>query len=207
MQFKYVAFDTTGKQIDGTVDAVSLEIAITSLQRRNLVVSSIKPTEEKGLLNARIHFFNPIKNKDIVVLSRQVSTLFAAQVSALRVFKLLATESTNKDLRLVLSQVTDDLQGGATISRALERHPDAFSPFYVSMVRAGEESGKLDETFLFLADYLERNYELTSKAKNALIYPGFITGTFLTVMILMMTLVVPRIGEIFAVLHQNHSWN
>jgi len=82
------------------------------------------------------------------------------------------------------------------ISDALEKHPKVFSKFFVNMVRAGEEAGKLDETFNFLADYLDRTYEITNKAKNALIYPAFIISTFVVVMALMLTMVIPNISAI-----------
>ncbi|HEV7449337.1 MAG TPA: type II secretion system F family protein, partial [Candidatus Paceibacterota bacterium] len=81
---------------------------------------------------------------------------------------------------------------------SLSKHPKVFSSFYVNMVKAGEESGKLDETFLFLADYIDRSYELTAKARNALIYPAFIMVTFVGVMVLMLTVVIPKIGSILS---------
>ncbi len=133
-----------------------------------------------------------------MLLSRQIATLFEAQVSALRVFKLLAEQAEKPYLRTVLVTISDDLQAGSAISKALAKHPKVFSDFYVNMVRAGEESGKLDETFLFLADYIDRSYELTSKARNALVYPGFIMLTFVGVMTLMLTVVIPKIGTIIA---------
>lgn len=92
--------------------------------------------------------------------------------------------------------MVNDLQGGSSIANTLEKHPDVFTPFYVSMVRAGEESGRLDEILLFLADYLDRTYEVTQKAKNALIYPAFVITTFIAVMVLMLTLVIPKISAI-----------
>ncbi len=143
-----------------------------------------------------ISFFDRVSTKDMVILSRQLSTLFEAQVSALRVFRMLAGETENKVLGAKLTIIADDLQGGSAISAALSKHPKVFSAFYVNMVKAGEESGKLDETFLYLADYLDRTYELTSKAKGALIYPAFVIVTFITVMILMFTMVIPKISGI-----------
>ena len=96
----------------------------------------------------------------------------------------------------MLTELADDIQSGTPISRALGGHPKVFSPFYTNMVKSGEESGKLDQTFLYLADYLDRTYEIVSKARNALIYPAFVISTFAVVMILMMTLVIPRISSI-----------
>jgi type IV pilus assembly protein PilC len=143
-----------------------------------------------------LSFFDRISNKDVVILSRQIATLFEAQVSALRIFRLLAAEVDNKHLAVVLSSVGDDIQSGSPISKALARHPKVFSTFYVNMVRAGEESGKLSETFMYLADYLDRSYDLMSKAENALIYPIFVIAVFFGVMALMLMLVIPKISAV-----------
>jgi type IV pilus assembly protein PilC len=201
--FDYTALDQEGSQRQGTIDAVNIDVAISALQRRGLVISSITPQSKGKGLDRNISFFNRITNADVVMVSRQITTLFEAQVSALRAFRLLAAEARTPALGQVLTEVGNDLQSGLPISAALARHPKAFSNFYVNMVRAGEESGKLDETFLFLADYLDRNYEITQKARNALIYPAFIMGTFIVVMTLMMTLVIPRLAEMLTQVGQD----
>jgi type IV pilus assembly protein PilC len=197
MIFNYKAIDTAGSPQEGTIDALNIDVAISSLQRRNLVISSIKPEGSGGMLFSKnLTIFEHVSNKEIVMLSRQLSTLFSAQVSALRTFRLLAAEATNPALRKILNSAADDLQGGSSISKALAKHPKAFSEFYINMIRSGEESGKLDEILLYLADYLDRTYEVTSKAKNALIYPSFVIFTFFIVMVLMMTVVIPNIGSV-----------
>ena len=197
MLFQYTGVDETGEQKEGTMEAASADAAINGLKRRGYTVTTITPLKRSGsLLDLEITWFEKVSNKEIVIFSRQIATLFEAQVSALRIFRLLASEAENPMLKRILTQVADDLQGGSSISSALDRHPDIFTPFYVSMVEAGEESGKLDETFLYLADYLDRTYEVMSKAKNALIYPAFVIGTFITVMVLMLTLVIPRVSAI-----------
>ena len=200
MEFTYEALDQAGKPQQGVVNATNENGAIESLQRRGLTITVIKEAGQKGLAGQlnNISFFGGVSHKDVVILSRQISTLFEAQVSALRVFRLLADQATKPGLKKVLAEISDDLQGGSSISKALEKHPDAFSDFFVNMVRSGEESGKLDQTFLYLADYIDRSYELSSKAKNALIYPAFIVFTFVAVMSLMLTLVIPKIGAIVA---------
>ncbi len=197
MLFKYSAIDKAGNQKDGSIEAINVDIAIASLQRRGFIISNIVESDAKqGFLNKNLAFLERVSNKDIVILSRQLSTLFEAQVSALRVFQLLATETENPKLARKLSEIVNDLQGGSSISGALEKHNDVFDSFYVSMVKAGEESGRLDEVLVFLADYMDRSYEVTQKAKNALIYPSFVISTFFAVMILMLTLVIPKITGI-----------
>ena len=193
--FKYKAVDPEGAERAGTIDAVSVDVAIAAIQRRGLIISSVEPVESgRGGLSSRIALFDRVTNADVVMLSRQITTLFEAQVSALRAFRLLAAEARTNTLAQKLTAIANDIQSGASISSALSRHPDAFSAFYVNMVRAGEESGKLDETFSFLADHLDRNYEIGQKAKNALIYPAFVLFTFVVVMGLMLTLVIPNLA-------------
>jgi len=196
MIFNYKAINQqTGEPQDGLIDAINMDVAITSLQKRGLVISSIKPQKTDSFVD-KLPFINRVKNKDIVVVSRQMATLFEAQVSALRVFKLIGSQVDSPPLRKVMSDIADQLQEGSTISKALAKHPDVFSDFFVSMVNSGEETGRLDQTFSFLADYLERQYEVTSKVKHALIYPAFVVITMIGVMALMLTYVIPQMAPI-----------
>lgn len=195
MLFKYKALDDKGVKKEGEIDAPNRDIAISGLQRRGLVIVSIKEEEENKTLLS-ISFFDRVKPKDVVILSRQIATLFEAQVSALKAFTMLAANTENKLLGRKLTAIGDDLQAGISISAALARHPDVFSDFYVNMVKVGEETGKLNQTFLHLAEYLDRQYSLTSKTRNALIYPAFVIGTFFVVMTLMFTVVIPKLSAI-----------
>lgn len=200
MEFTYEALDKEGKPQAGTTTAASQDSAIESLQRRGFTITKIAAPDQGGMakLSSYLPFIGGVSNRDIVLLSRQISTLFEAQVSALRVFRLLSEQAEKPVLKNVLTDVSDNLQSGMSISDALSRHSNVFSEFYVNMVRAGEESGKLDQTFLYLSDYIDRSYELTSKARNALVYPAFIMLTFVAVMVLMLTVVIPKIGSILA---------
>jgi type IV pilus assembly protein PilC len=195
MLFKYKAINDKGINKEGEIDAPNRDMAISGLQHRGLVVISIfEETEKKSFL--QFSFFERVKTKDVVILSRQIATLFEAQVSALKAFTMLANNTENKLLGHKLTQIVDDLQAGVSISGALSHHPDVFSDFYINMVKVGEETGKLNQTFLHLADYLDRQYSLTSKTKNALIYPIFVIITFFIVMTLMFTVVIPKLAVI-----------
>ena len=197
MLFSYRAIDQANLQREGPVEAPSVDAAITAVQKRGYTLVSIdEMSSSTGLLNIEIELFNTVSNKEIVILSRQIATLFQAHVSPLRIFRLLSAEIENKKLRGALNQVVEDLQGGASISRALAAHPSIFSSFYINLVKAGEESGSLEQSFDYLADYLDRSYEVQSKAKSALIYPAFVIGIFVVVMTLMMTKVIPNIASI-----------
>ncbi len=198
MLFNYKVITDQGVSQEGEIDAVTAELAISSLQSRGLFVISVVPATgaKTGVLAKSIPIFTRVRAADIVIMSRQVATLFEAQVPAVKVFNLLADGTENPVLANALTSISQDIQGGIPLSEAMAKHPDIFSEFYVNMVRAAEESGKLSETFMFLADYLERSYELTSKVRNALVYPAFVVVTFIVVMIMMLTLVIPKLSEI-----------
>jgi len=195
MLFKYKAVDEKGVNKEGAIDAPNRDIAISGLQKRGLIILTIKDDQKKSLFDFEL-FARKVPMKDIVVLSRQIATLFGAQVSAVRTFSLLAGNSENKLLGRNLTQIGDDLQAGSSISEALGKHPDIFSDFYVNMVRAGEETGKLNQTFNLLGEYLDRQYAITTKTRNALIYPVFVVFTFFAVMTLMLVFVIPKLSAI-----------
>jgi type IV pilus assembly protein PilC len=109
---------------------------------------------------------------------------------------MLSANTENKLLSKTLIEISDDLQAGVSISGALAKHPAIFSDFYINMVKVGEETGKLNEIFNHLADYLDRQYELTSKTKNAFIYPIFVICTFFVVVILMFVIVIPKLSAV-----------
>lgn len=197
MLFNYVAIDSTNVQREGTVEAGNVDTAIVAVQKRGYTLISIdEVAEKKSLFNFEITLFQGVSNKEIVILSRQIATLFQAHVSPLRIFRLLSAEIENKYLQNILNTIVDDLQAGSSIARALAVHPQVFSSFYVNLVRAGEESGSLEKSFNYLADYMDRSYEVSSKAKNALIYPAFVIGVFFIVMGLMLTMVIPKVAKI-----------
>jgi len=195
MLFKYKAIDSRGIPTNGSIDAVSMDVAIAALQKRGFVISTIKP-ERQGNFLANLSIFDHVASKDMVILSRQLATLFNSQVSALKIFRLLGAESENEVLRRKLSEVADDLQAGNTISKAMAKHPNVFSDFYVNIVRSGEESGKIEQSFNFLADYLDRTYEVNAKARNALVYPIFIVVVFIAVIVFLMVQVIPQLADI-----------
>src|SRR3989344_2223614 len=124
--FDYQARTPQGEAKSGTVEAPNLELAVTALQRRSLIIISLSPAGAGG---------KPWYKKNITSFGRG-----------------------SVKLKETLVLVTQDIQGGLSIAQSFSRHPDVFSNFYVNMVRSGEESGKLEEIFNYLADYLERNY-------------------------------------------------
>jgi type IV pilus assembly protein PilC len=206
MLYIYKVTTKEGRVEEGSIDAASIDSAVASLQQRGFTIVTIN--EQKKTLNlfSSIRLSRHVPAADIVILSRQLATLFEAKVSVLNIFKLLAAESENENLREILAAIVDDLQAGTNISASMAKHPQVFAAFYVSMVKAGEESGKLSDTFLYLADYLERSFEITSKVRSALMYPAFVIFAFFAVMIVMFVYVIPQISTIIADSGQQLPW-
>ncbi len=204
MLFHYSWLNDNGNKEEADIEATSLDNAIILIQSKGLkTILEVKERDDKetnvlGAIKNSKFMKQKIKPKDVVLFSRQVATLFEAGVSALRAFRLLAQENENKTLQEEIMAVADDIESGVSLSDALSKRPELFSNFYVNMVKAGEESGKLNEVFLYLADYLDRNYELSQKIKKALTYPSFVIGTFFAIMVGMLTFVVPKMAKMFA---------
>lgn len=196
MLFNYKVLNQSGAEEQGSIDAINTDVAIASLQRRGYIITSIVSAEGGSALTRLLGAFERVSYREVVILSRQVSILFDSHVSALRIFRLLAEGEENPVLQRKLNEIADDIQSGASLSSALAKHPTVFTDFYVNMVKSGEESGKLSEVFTYLADHLERSYELISKTKNALMYPAFVVVAFVAVMILMLTFVIPKLSAI-----------
>lgn len=193
--YNYQARTKEGEVQTGVVEAGSQEAAVAILQRHNLIVISLGEVRP-SVFTFRIKFLERIGAKDVMIFSRQLSTLFEAKVPLTQSLKTLANQTENDYLRERIIKVLDDVTAGSLLSAALAKHPKAFTPFYVNMVRSGEAAGKLQEVFIFLADYLEREYYLNSKARSALIYPAFILVALTIVGAVMLTVVVPRLSEI-----------
>lgn len=196
MLFLYKAVTKQGRATSGNIEAQNQDVAINSLQRSGLVVISVWEAGQKKFFDLDIDIFNRVSLKEVSVVSRQVATLLEAHVPALKTFRLIASEAENVTIAVTFTEISDDIQNGVPISDALFKHPGIFSDFYVNMVRGGEESGKLAECFSALADYLDRSYVLVSKVRGALIYPAFVISTFVVVMALMLTLVIPKLSDI-----------
>ncbi len=145
---------------------------------------------------AKIPFINRIPPKDLVVFSRQLSVMISAEVPIVQALKVLVRQTVNKNLQRIVANIAADVEGGAKFSIALSRYPEVFSNFFVNIVRSGETTGKLDEVLDYLATQQEKDYDLVSKIKGAMIYPVFILFGLVTVGVIMMIFVIPKLTAI-----------
>ena len=191
--FDYRAKDLEGQTIEGAVEAASEQAALDELSERNLTPVFLQERTQKSVWQVSLKFLNRINAKDLVVFSRQLAVMVAATVPLVQSLRILTKQTQNETLKIIVSEVGDEVEGGAKLSAALSRYADVFSNFYVNMVRSGETSGRLDETLSYLADEAEKNYDLMSKIKGAMTYPAFILVGMVVVGFVMMTFVVPKL--------------
>lgn len=199
--FTYQARTPTGEVRSGIIETSSKEAALDLLQQKGLTVTSLRE-EAPSFFSKGFSIGSGVRQKDVVILSRQLATLFEAQIPVVDALKTLIDETERPALRRAIVEILDDVAGGLSLSQALGKHSRIFSAFYIQLVRSGEESGKLQETFSYLADYVERSFYLTSKARNAMIYPAFIMVAFIGVFVVMLVVVIPRLVAIFEETHQ-----
>lgn len=193
--FAYQAKDIEGKTQRGMVEAVTRELAVEILTDRNLTPISVDE-ERRNYLSFLSAPLSRIKTKDIVIMSRQLAVLTSATVPIVQALRILEKQTANAKLKVVISEVADEVDGGAKLSAALGKYPEVFSEFYINMVNSGENSGKIDEVLNYLADEEEKSYDLVSKIRGAMIYPCFILFGLLVVGAIMMIFVVPKLTGI-----------
>lgn len=196
MKFNYQARTKTGEIQTGTVEASSREVAIALLQRYGLYVTILEEVTAPPIYAKKIVFFSRISGKEIVLFSRQLSIMFRSKVPLVEALEVLASQTKNLHFKEKMFKLAEEVEGGTSFSGALARYPELFSTFYISMVKAGEVSGKLAESLNYLADHLEREYHLTSRLRGALMYPALIVFVVVLVLILMIFFVIPQLKEV-----------
>ena len=192
--FKYKALDKDGKKKVGLVKAISEDLAAETLRERNFSVISIK--ESGGAKTGGIIILNRISVKDLVVFSRQFAVMISANVSMVQALNILVDQTENIRLKMIISEAADEVDSGSRLSDALAKRPNVFSNFFVSVIKSGETAGKLNEVLDYLANEMEKDYDMMSKIKGAMIYPVFILCSLSIVGIIMMVYVVPKLTDI-----------
>ncbi len=193
--FKYKAINRNKQAVSGLVEAPSDTAAAGVLKEKDLAIISLAEKAGKANMEIEIPFLNNVKPKDVVIFSRQFSVLISAGVALVQSLRLLTEQTSNPKFRKIIVAVGEEVDGGARLSDSLEKRADVFSPFYVNVIRSGETSGKLDEVLNYLADELEKDYDMTSKIKGAMIYPAFVLFALGGVAVVMMVFVVPKLTD------------
>jgi type II secretory pathway component PulF len=190
-KFFFEAKNLDGKIVKGTILALDKDVASRMLFEKDLDVVSILNEKEakKGFgqdinLDKYFTFLDRVSLKDVVDFSKQMAALMEAGVSVVKALQLMSEGTTKNSLKTVLTKISQDVKTGKSISAAFGVHKNVFSDFYVNLVRTGEESGKMAQSFNYLSEYMDRNYALVVKVRNAMIYPAFVISIFFIVFLI-----------------------
>ncbi|MFZ0447708.1 MAG: type II secretion system F family protein [Desulfatiglandaceae bacterium] len=195
--YKWVADTRKGRTIKGELEAADEKIARLQLKRRNLTVKKIK-LKPKDLF-ANVSFMQPkVTAKDIVIFTRQFSTMIDAGLPLVQGLTILAEQADNRTFRQILKKVTKDVEGGSTLAEALKKHPKVFDNLFVNLVAAGEVGGILDTIFQRLANYIEKAQKLKSRIKGAMVYPIVVVCIAVIVIAVILIFVIPVFEDLFA---------
>jgi len=205
--FKYQARNNLGKVITGTIEVENEAAVAGALRQKRLELVSV--SQSSGLskfLASLSKKGGNVTTKDVVVFSRQFSTMVNAGLPILQGLTIVAEQAENPDFRIVMTKVRDDISNGIPLSEAMAKHPKAFNTLYVNMVKAGEQGGILDVIFERLSEYLEKAEGVARKVKSAMMYPIVVMSVAVMVVIFLMVKVVPTFRDVFSSFGAKLPW-
>ncbi|MCM8760881.1 MAG: type II secretion system F family protein, partial [Candidatus Omnitrophica bacterium] len=197
--FKYIAKNKDGSTLSGIIESRDRASAIDLLRKKDLIIVSV--VEEAPKIKVPLPFLGGRKKKikldDLVMFARQLATMVDAGITLVAALDILGEQMDNKTFGAIVLNVRNDVETGSSLSAALGKHKNVFSPLFVNMVRAGESSGMLDEILDRLSEYLEKSSSLQKKVKSAMVYPAIVSGMALGITALLLLKVVPIFKVIF----------
>jgi len=193
--FIYKARDFQGVDHRGSIDTVDPSRAARILSKKGLVVTSIVEKRTSSPMFER--FFNRVSFEELVIATRQLSTMIDAGLVLSEALDILVSQQTNPNFKKILETVSRDLKSGLDLASGLRKHPNVFPALYCSLVKAGEEAGNLDVILTEMANNLERDREFRSRVRGAMIYPVMILSMMVVVMGIMMFFVIPKLTSLY----------
>jgi type IV pilus assembly protein PilC len=201
--FVFKAMDLAGAPMRGQVDAESKQAVSDQLRARGLVILDIAEKHSSREINVTL--FERITLSDLAIFSRQLSTMVSSGMTILRALFVLEEQTEVKKLKDVIIAVRKDVEAGLALSIAISRHPKVFSPLFVSMIRAGEIGGVLEDSLVRIADQLEKEDSLRRQVRSAMVYPAVVISVAMVVMIVLVVYIVPVFAGVLAQFAQNAS--
>lgn len=196
MKLQYKATTPDGKIVQGVMDANDVNEAATYLRGKDLFPIRIKKQGDL-IFQKFLPFFNKISSNDLILFTRQLSSMLASGLTLLRALQIFKEQIQNEAMIEVVSGIINDVQEGKSFSFAIAKYPDIFSPIYISLIKAGESSGLLDKVLLRLASNLEKQSKLKSTVKSALMYPVIVVILMIFVVFIMMIFVIPQLSILY----------
>ncbi len=203
IHFKYVAKKNTGETYNGELDAEDRYELYKVLKEAEAEIVSFTVHKKAGLrnVNIKIPFIAAVKVQERITFARNMGAMIQAGLPASRALSVLSRQTKNKEFKTILEALNNDISKGKTLSGAMDAYPKVFSSLFISMVKAGEESGTLADALKGVALQMDRSYALSRRVKGALMYPAVVLSAMVVVGIIMLTYVVPTLTKTFSDLH------
>ena len=192
--FRYQVIDAAGKKSEGLIEAASIGEATRKLKTDGKYISSL--TLDRGSGIANINIGSPmLKTKDLVLITRQLASLLSAGITVVRALDMLYQQLESKKAKKCIGEVYESVQGGRSLSEAFREQKGVIPNIMISMIAAGEESGRLDEVMERLAEHFQKSQKLKNKVSSAMVYPKILAGLTVAVSVGLLTFLVPKIGD------------
>jgi len=195
--FVYKVRDRTGKIFTGNMEGENRSSVVSRLREMDYFITSVNEKGGNILFSRKINLFQSIKLRDLTIFYRQFATMVNAGLTLVNSLDILIEQVENKALSDNIKVVKADVEAGSTLADAMAKYPQVFSELYISMVRAGEIGGVLDDILLKIADLMEKDYALRQKIKSAMSYPSFVAGAAVLMSIFMLTFILPQFVGVF----------
>jgi len=207
MKFFFRAKNKEGEIKEGVVEASNQELALDLIQKNELFPISVKKKEKKGLLSDQlVRYFSQVSAKELMVFFRQLAILIEARVPIIYSLGAIKDQTENSFFKATIEEVINDIQDGLSFSDALKKKPEVFSNLSVNIINSGENSGNLKKSVEYVADNLERNYNLSRKISSAFVYPAVVLAVFLIIGFVFVTFIIPRLTEVIKDMGVDFPW-
>ncbi|MEW6667233.1 MAG: type II secretion system F family protein [Thermodesulfobacteriota bacterium] len=194
--YQWAGITRKGRKLKGEIDAANDKIAMANLKKRNLTIKKLKPKPKD--LFADVSFLKPkVTKKDLVIFTRQFSTMIDAGLPLVQGLQILSEQSENPTFKALLKEVNKDVEGGSTLAEALKKHPEVFDNLFVNLIAAGEVGGILDTILRRLATFIEKAEKLKGEIKGAMTYPIVVVGIAVIVIAVILIFVIPVFQDMF----------
>lgn len=196
MKYFYKAKNEKGQITEGEIDTASEKEATKLLGEKKLFILELRG--EQNLPIKKVGWRKKVSLKDKIIFTKELAMMVKGGLPLVEALQALAEQTDNQFFAKSINEITQDVKGGAALSKALAKHPKIFNNLYLAITASGEKSGKIDDTLARLADQLQKDYDLITKVKNAVTYPIVIVTALLGIVVLMLVFVVPQLKAIFS---------
>ncbi len=195
--FAYKVRDRSGKIFTGNMEGDNRNSVVSRLREMDYFITSVKEKKKNILFSSQVKLFQSVKLRDLTIFYRQFATMVNAGLTLVNALDILSEQVENKLLADDIKVIKSEVEAGSTLADAMAKFPSVFSELYLSMVRAGEVGGVLDEILNKIADLMEKEFALRQKVKSAMAYPSFVAGAAVLMSVFMLAFILPQFVGVF----------